>query len=128
MKFKFLSLLAITFTILFSSCNNNENDGPVITLTTPADEQDFEIGDTIFIEGTITDEEALHELMLVLYKQETGDTVVHYMPTVHDMESFSIDTFYVPDDTVHIHFHLNIEAWDHDNNKAQLEYTLHWAD
>ncbi len=130
MKIKFISLLATALVISFTSCNDGHDDetGPLITLTEPTDEQDFAIGDTIFIHGEVTDNEALHELMVTLTKQETGDTVLNFMPTVHDMESFHIDTFYAPTDTIHIHYILKIEAWDHDNNSAELEYTLHWND
>ncbi len=129
MKNNILILFSTILTISISSCKkeNPEEQGPVITLTTPTDEQDFAIGDTIFIHGEVTDNEALHELMVTLTKQETGDTVLNFMPSVHDMESFHIDTFYAPTDTVHIHFQLKIEAWDHDNNKGELNYTLHWA-
>ena len=114
----------------FSSCNSDDIEvlGPVITLTTPTDQQDFAIGDTIFIQGDITDNEGLHELMVMVYQEESGNTILDYTPTVHDMASFHIDTFVVPTDTVHVHYHLKIEAWDHDNNADSLNYTLHWAD
>ena len=130
MKTNLLLTLAITLTISITSCKTEDTDTnpPVITLTTPVSEQDYAIGDTIFIQGDVTDNEALHELMIMLHKQETGEVVMHYTPVVHDMESFHIDTFFVPTDAVHIHYHLKVEAWDHDNNKAELEYTLHWAD
>lgn len=128
MKIKFISLLATALVISFTSCNDGHDDetGPLITLTEPTDEQDFAIGDTIFIQGDVSDNEELHEFMMVLYKEESGDTVINYMPTVHEMPNFHIDTFFVPNDTIHIHFHLNMEAWDHDNNKTELQYTLHW--
>ena len=128
MKNNILILFATILTISISSCKkeNPEEQGPVITLTTPTDEQDFAIGDTIFIQGDVSDNEELHEFMMVLYKEESGDTVINYMPTVHEMPNFHIDTFFVPNDTIHIHFHLNMEAWDHDNNKTELQYTLHW--
>ncbi len=130
MKNNILILFATILTISISSCKkeNPEEQGPVITLTTPTDEQDFAIGDTIFIEGDITDNEALHELMVMLSKEETGEVVMHWMPVVHEMPSFHIDTFYVPTDTSHIHFNLVIDAWDHDNNMTETNYTLHWAD
>jgi len=130
MKTNLLLTLAIILTISITSCKTEDTDTnpPVITLTTPVSEQDYAIGDTIFIQGDVTDNEALHELMIMLHKQETGEVVMHYTPVVHDMESFHIDTFFVPTDIVHIHYHLKVEAWDHDNNKAELEYTLHWAD
>jgi hypothetical protein len=70
----------------------------------------------------------LHELEIKLTVEETGVTDFTFTPTVHDLESYHIDTFYIPTETSHVHFHLTIEAWDHDNNKAELDYTLHWAD
>lgn len=128
MKIKFLSIIATILVISFSSCKQTDDEKPVISLSTPTDEQDFAIGDTIFIHGEVTDNDALHELTVVLSKQETGDVVINYTPTVHDMTSFHIDTFYVPADLVHIHYILKIEAEDHDNNSTELEYTLHWND
>lgn len=129
MKIKFISLLATALVISFTSCKHEQDDtSPVITLSNPTDEQDFAIGDTIFIEGDVTDNEALHELMIMLSKEETGEVVMHLMPVVHEMPSYHIDTFFVPVDTSHIHFNLVIDAWDHDNNTTELNYTLHWAD
>ena len=130
MKIKFLLILTIVLIMGFSSCKTDDIEvlGPVITLTTPTDQKDFEIGDTIFIHGDITDNEGLHELMVMVYQEESGNTILDYTPTVHDMASFHIDTFVLPTDTVNVHYHLKIEAWDHDNNADSLNYTLHWAD
>lgn len=128
MKSKLFTLLASTLVITFSSCNKQDDEKPVITLSTPADEQDYEPGDTIFIEGTVTDNEALHEMVIQVIKEEGGDTVLYYTPTVHDTKSYTIDTMLIPSDTVHVHFHLKVEAWDHDDNSAEVLRTLHWAD
>lgn len=127
-KINSLSIIAITLVISFTSCTKKDDTAPVISLSTPVDQQDFAIGDTIFIHGDVTDNEALHELMVSLTQEESGAVVLDYMPTVHDMPSFHIDTFFVPTDTVHVHFDLKVEAWDHDDNKSELNYTLHWAD
>jgi hypothetical protein len=127
MKNKILSLLAATLVIGFTSCKTTDDENPVITLSTPVSEQDFEIGDTIFIHGDITDNESLHEIEIKLTKQETGEIPFDFQKHL-DAESYHIDTFYIPTDTIHIHYHLKVEAWDHDDNKAELEYTLHWAD
>ncbi len=128
MKIKYF--LTIALLSGFSSCKTDDIEvlGPVITLTTPADTQEYAIGDTIFIHGDITDNEGLHELMVMVYQVESGNTILDYTPTVHDMASFHIDTFVVPTDTVHVHYHLKIEAWDHDNNADSLNYTMHWAE
>jgi len=124
-----LSIFILTIiSISIISCKKTDDEKPVITLSTPVSEQDYAIGDTIFISGHVSDNEALHELEIRLTKEETGETPFTFTPTVHDLASYHIDTFYIPSDTVHIHYHLKIEAWDHDNNEAELEYTLHWND
>jgi hypothetical protein len=129
MKINILLILSALIITTITSCKHEHDDtAPVITLATPTDQKDYAIGDTIFIHGDVTDNEALHELMVMLSKEETGEVVMHWMPVVHEMPSYHIDTFFVPTDTSHIHFNLVINAWDHDNNTSEINYTLHWAD
>ncbi len=125
--FNSIFILAI-ISIAFVSCKPTDDENPVITLSEPhINEQDYAVGDTVFIHGEVTDNEELHELEIKLTRQEGGEVLLDETPTVHAMQSYHIDTYYVPTDTTHFHYNLKIEAWDHDNNKAELAYTLHWA-
>ncbi len=66
--------------------------------------------------------------MISLRQEESGTIVLDYLPIVHDLPNLHINTFFVPTDTVQLHFDLKVEAWDHDDNKSELNYTLHRAD
>jgi hypothetical protein len=124
--FSSLIILAIISSVIIS-CKKTDDENPVITLSEPYSEQEFAIGDTIFIKGDITDNESLHQIEVKLTKQETGETIFD-LSEHPDAAAYHLDTFYVSADSVHFHYHLIIEATDHDDNKAELEYTLHWAD
>jgi hypothetical protein len=123
--FIILAFLSLSLT----ACKEySEENKPVITLSDPTDEKEYETGDTIFIRGNATDNHVLHEMDIKLIKSETGETVFHQAPIVHGMESYAIDFFYIPADTAHFHFQLKIEVSDHNANTSELDYILHWAD
>lgn len=128
MKIKFLSLLATVLVISFTSCDHGHDDdaeNPEIILTTPSDQQQFGLTDTIDIVGYITDNHDLHELIIKLTRNEDGDTLLYYTPTVHALSEYHLDTFYVANETDHKHYTLQIIAWDHENNADSLSYVLH---
>jgi len=128
MKIKFLSLLTTALVISFTSCKDDHHDdheNPEISLTTPADQQQFGLTDTIYIIGHITDNHDLHELEVKLTRNEDGDTLLLFTPTVHALTEYHLDTFYVANETDHKHYTLQIKAWDHENNSETLSYELH---
>lgn len=128
MKIKFLSLLATVLVISFTSCEHGHDDdteNPEIVLTTPSDQQQFGLTDTIDIVGHITDNHDLHELLVKLTRNEDGDTLLYFTPTVHALTEYHLDTFYVANETDHKHYTLQIIAWDHENNADSLSYVLH---
>lgn len=128
MKIKFLSLLATALVINFASCKHGHDDDtekPEIILTAPSNQQEFGLTDTIFITGHISDNNDLHELMVKLTRNEDGDTLLYFTPTVHALTEYHLDTFYIANESSHKHYTLNITAWDHENNSAEISYELH---
>ena len=128
MKIKFLSLLATVLVISFTSCDHGHDDdteNPEIVLTTPSDQQQFGLTDTIDIVGHITDKHDLHELLVKRTRSEDGYTLLYYTPAVHALSEYHLDTFYVANETDHKHYTLQIIAWDHENNADSLSYVLH---
>lgn len=128
MNIKFLSLLATSIIFTFTACNeghDNDTENPEIMLTTPTNQQQFGLTDTINIIGHITDNHDLHELLVKLTRNEDGDTLLYFTPNVHALSEYHLDTFYIANETDHKHYTLQLIAWDHKNNSDSLSYELH---
>lgn len=129
MKNKLLILSLSAFIFTFTSCkddhDHDDTGAPEITLSSPADQAEFGLNDTIHIHGNITDDHDLHELLVKLTRNGSGDTLLFFTPTVHALTEYHIDTFYVANETSHQHYTLQVIAWDHENNSDTLTYTLH---
>lgn len=128
MKIKFLSLLSATLIMGFTSCKEEHHDdteSPEISLSSPTNQQEFGLTDTIDIVGHISDSHDLHEMLIKLTRNEDGDTLLYFTPSVHALTEYHLDTFYVANESDHKHYTLQIIAWDHDNNADSLSYILH---
>ena len=92
----FLSLTLIaTVACTISSCAK-KNAAPVIDIEEPLNNDSTSVGDSLHIEGKITDDESLHEAGIVIIKS-TGDTAFQDYPYVHDLKTYNF----------HYHFHLS---------------------
>lgn len=115
MKIKFLSLLATALVISFTSCNQGHDDdteNPEIMLTAPTNLQQFGLTDTVHILGHISDNHDLHELQVKLTRNEDGDTLLSFTPSVHALTEYHLDTFYIANESSHKHYTLHITAWE----------------
>ena len=116
-----MSLTLIT-TIAFaiSSCAK-KNAAPVVNIEEPTDNEMVALTDSAHIEGTLTDDEELHEASVLVIKS-TGDTALQDYPYVHDLKTYSF----------HYHFHpvttgtytLKVTAIDHAENSTTATRTF----
>lgn len=112
---KLTGILAITLFILaytLPSCKKNENQAPVVVIDEPADGETIALTDSVHIEGTASDDDALHE-MSILITSHMGDTVFAQYPTVHALKTYTFHYHFHPADTGM--FHLHVAAADHED-------------
>jgi hypothetical protein len=112
----FALILISAIAVSVSSCSSKkQNRAPVITVEEPDDNAMIALTDSIHIEGTVTDDEGLHEMSVLILKS-TGDTAAREYPYVHDLKTYPF----------HYHFHpsatgtytLQITAEDHDEKSS----------
>ncbi|MEZ4805821.1 MAG: hypothetical protein R2852_10140 [Bacteroidia bacterium] len=131
------SLLAIVILSIFLiSCDkkddntttpatdNSDKDKPVITINTPTAMQIYNSGDTIRIKGMVTDA-SLHELLIKITKDSDGSELFSETPTVHDLKSYTIDTYWKSAVSGHTNATLVVLAEDHDSNVSSDTVHIH---
>ncbi len=91
-KIAFVSLLALAG---LYSCQHHPivYTNPEVDITAPEAAGIYFNGDTVHIEMTLSDEEALHEAYI--YIRSDVDSFFTYEPYVHELQSFDVDTFWV---------------------------------
>lgn len=123
-----LVLLAIA-SFSLHSCEKHEHDDdandhsvPVLILTSSIAGQTFNSGDTVWINGTLTDN-SLHECYISI-KNSKDSLLFEYTPAVHDLTSYDINTFWKSSATVNTNATIAVTAQDHNNNKATASATV----
>lgn len=117
----FLGVSATTV-IQFSSCKKEENKAPVIVVDEPTEGAMTMLPDSTHIEGTVTDDDALHELGVVI-KNHMGDTVFAEYPSVHALKTYNFHYHFATSDTGM--YHLHVTAEDHEGGEATKEVMFH---
>ena len=105
-------LFALTATV--SSCKKNENKAPVITLMEPENNSSVTVGNEIHIEGTMTDDESLHEAAILVIKGT--DTVQATYPMVHELTTYDFHVH--ADATTAGSYTVKVFAEDHDGEQT----------
>ncbi len=112
-------LLALTVTT--SSCSKKaENKAPVISLVEPEDNSTVTVGNEIHVEGTMTDDESLHEAAILVIKGT--DTVLATYPTVHELTSYPFHIH--ADATTAGTYTVKVFAEDHDGAQTTVTRTV----
>jgi hypothetical protein len=74
-----LLLYTVTFILVIScskSSDEKDNDSPVVTITSPTDNQVFDAGATVSITGTITDNKKVSEVHVHISNNTTGNLLI----------------------------------------------------
>ena len=114
------SLLAV-MALTFSSCKKDEtNAAPTITLEEPENNSTVTLGDEIHIEGTVADDEELHEM--AIWVTFMGDTVDNEYPTVHALKTYDFHRHY--ETTAAGTYTVNVVVADHEGLTASETRTV----
>jgi hypothetical protein len=123
--------LSLTF---FTACDKDDdhdhNDtsdktAPAVTLTSPTSMQIFYSGDTVWIKGTVTDQ-SLHEMVVSIKKKSDDAVLFTTTPTVHDLTTYNLNTFWKCAVSGHTDAYLEIVVEDHSSNKTTHKTDIHF--
>lgn len=103
--------------------DKNDHSIPVLNITSPTAMQMFNNGDTVWIKGTLTDN-SLHECYISI-KNDKDSLLFESSPTVHDLSSYDINTFWKSAVSDHTNAVLKITAEDHNNNVVTDSVKIH---
>ena len=114
---KFLIAFAL---IGFIACSKNggDNEKPVINLTTPTANQQFTAGQTINITGTVSDNDEIHEVHVIVTNKTTSTEILHFHDHI-DAKTYNINQSLVA--AAGITYKIHVEADDHTGNTAVVE-------
>lgn len=130
---QFTALLCLMFSMLhFTACKKdeaqdddlNDHDKPVITMTSPSDSLMYNNGDTIRINGTVTDH-SLHELLVTIVDNANDSVLYSQSPEVHDFTSYTIDMKWKAQVANHTNASVIVVAEDHNSNISSDTIQVH---
>ena len=109
------SLLLITIVLFFVRCHTNavDEEKPVITITSPANNQSFAAGQTVNLLASISDNDELHMVHLHVINLATGDHAILFEEHP-DAKAYSLNKSFTVQGGVT--YDITIEADDHSGN------------
>lgn len=128
---RFSLFMAIAASFVMTSCKKDKEEETTptvkatITVASPLTSTTYLLGDTVFVQATITCPSEMHGYDAYILNETSGDTV--WTDAVHDHgDAFTIDGFWVNDVMDHSDMLLHIEAEiDHDGNTTEKEVAFH---
>jgi hypothetical protein len=106
---------------LLLGCGKSDDIAPVITLTTPAENQVFTGGQTVTVKATITDNEGIHMVHFSVTDLSTGGHAAHLEEHL-DSKSYSLNQAFAT--AAGRSYKIEIEAVDHNDNVTSKELTV----
>ena len=113
--------LPLVFGILFFSCGKSDELAPVITVTSPNENQVFTGGQTVNVKATITDNEGIHTVHLSVIDNNTGGHLVHFEEH-YDGKTYELNKSFPVQ--AGRSYKIEIGAHDHADNDAAKEITV----
>ncbi len=129
---QFLGLACLAISV-FSSCNKEDDDHdhstsdtakPVIEISSPVSMKVYNSGDTVRLFAKVSDA-SLHELLVRIKNDATGEEYFRYTPEVHDMNYYEVDTYWVSKVTDHTNATVIVAAEDHNSNVDSASVNIH---
>jgi hypothetical protein len=113
-------LLSFLFILVLTSCSKNGGDTqkPVVVLNTPVGNQQFTAGQTVAISGTVTDNDEIH-MVHVIVTDLTHDVEVLHLMEHADAASYTFDQSFVA--AAATTYKIHVEADDHVGNTTIIE-------
>lgn len=108
-------IIIAAITISVSSCkkDKDENQAPVITVESPVDNSSITVGTEIHVEGTMSDDDVLHEASILIYRTGVDTPLIANYPMVHDLKTYNFHTHYDAPSVAGI-YKVHVKATDHD--------------
>ncbi len=107
----------------FTIVNISDTEDPVLNITSPTDNQQFNVGDDLVITGTVTDNMEVEEVEIVVEREsdetEVADEDIH----VHAAQG-NINVTVPTAGFSAGHYHIHITATDHVNNQSEVEIEI----
>lgn len=123
---KYLILSAAILASAFTSCKKEDEHATeaTITINTPAANMMYDYGDTVFVNATISADEAMHGWMLGFTDESSNEL---FMVDAHEhAATYNVDTFWVNNVTATTHVTVKLTATvDHDGNEQSQEVMIH---
>lgn len=116
-----VTIALLSITIATPSCSKKaENKAPVITMLEPEDNSSVTVGNEIHVQGTMTDDESLHEAAILVIKGT--DTILASYPTVHELTTYDFHAH--ADATTAGSYTVKVFAEDHDGEQTVVTRTV----
>ena len=121
-------LVTLTLSTLLVACRKDVAD-PEVTVTfniaSPLASTTYDLGDTVFVNVTITGSEELHGYEVDM-NNLTGDSTVFDAHAHNHASSFTINGYFVNNVTDHSEMELRVKAFiDHDDNYKEKVVEFH---
>lgn len=107
----------------FEVVNTSDVVAPTIDITSPTDGQQFTVGDNIDIIGTVSDDQEVEEVEVVI-EREADETEVHDEDIHVHAQSGNINVSVSTNGWSAGGYHIHISATDHVNNKTETEIEI----
>ncbi|MCU7549565.1 Ig-like domain-containing protein [Chitinophagaceae bacterium LB-8] len=111
-------LLSLLILCIVSCSKNKDEEAPVITISSPTNNQSFAAGQTVNVSATVTDNVELHEVHLFVTNNATGHEVVHFEQHA-DAKTLNIDKSFTAQ--TGITYRIRVEADDHAGNGSEAQ-------
>ena len=124
---KQLLLIATVCIAIFTSCKDDNNDNalkPTVTITSPGNDADFKLIDTVNIVADISHTEDLHTYKVSIIKEETGSATILMDEHEHE-KNVTVNTNFYLNESNHAHYYIIVSAEDHDGNAGADTVYIH---
>ena len=115
-----LSTVILSSAIFLSSCGKDEDTTPPVINLERAIEATYSVGDTVFIQASITDDVEMHEVHVHIYKKPAMEEVYHLDRHSHS-NPVTIESFYVIPAGGEGEYELEIHAKDDADNESETK-------
>jgi hypothetical protein len=116
-----LKLFSILTVIVLFGCKKSDTMAPVITVTSPMENQVFPGGTTVMIKASITDDNSIHMVHVIVLDKLTDGHVVHSEEHT-DSQSYEVNQSFLA--IAGRSYSIEIEATDHGDNVSSKELTI----
>jgi hypothetical protein len=113
---------SLSFLLIFIySCGKSDEIAPVITLISPQENQVYSAGQTSTIRATITDNEGIHMIHLIVLDNSNNGHMIHFEDHF-DGKSYDLNKSFPPQPGRT--YTIEIEATDHNENTTTKQLTV----